>query len=116
MSSASISSSSAAGPQYLSGLSDLIPPETTVLVKASSAFVITVTIALLGLTLIYAGIAVKMHVNASSTVDALFMHLGEDTLKDFVIRKPSQQHPEQAVPGSRAASKAVQSLYAKIES
>lgn len=43
---------------------------------------------LVALAILYAAGAVKQHVNASNTVEAMFKGVDEEYLKEFVIKRP----------------------------
>ncbi len=58
-------------PQY-AAMAALSLKETTVLSVTSTAFVIGTTVVLVSLAILYAASAVKIHVNASNTIEALF--------------------------------------------
>lgn len=59
-----------------------------VLSTTSTAFVVGVTVLLVGLALFYAASAVKAHVNTSNTVEALFSGVDRAYLKGFAIKRP----------------------------
>ena len=65
--------------------------ETGVLQTASSAFVIGVTVTLVVLTVIYAAIAVKAHVNTANTLNAIYRDVHQDYLSEFVIMRPGSK-------------------------
>ena len=54
----------------------------------STAFVVGITVLLVGLTLYYAATAIKAHVNTSNTVEALFTGVDRSYLKGFSIKRP----------------------------
>lgn len=62
--------------------------EIAVLQTASTAFVISMTVILVALTVCYAASAVKGHVNTSSTVEALFTGVDNACFKEFTIKRP----------------------------
>ncbi len=64
---------------------------------------------MVALAILYAASAVRGHVNASNTVEALFKGIGQEYLQEFHIKRP-----ESSESGSRAL-KAIQIQFDKIE-
>jgi hypothetical protein len=62
--------------------------ETGILETSSTAFVVGVTVLLVGLALFYAATAVKGHVNTANTVEALFTGVDLSYLRGFIIQRP----------------------------
>jgi hypothetical protein len=97
-------------PQY-AALAALSLKETSVLATTSTAFVIGITVVLVALAILYAASAVKQHVNASNTVEAMFKGVDEEYLKEFVIKRPETP---QGARGGRAL-KVIQKQFDRVE-
>ena len=67
---------------------------------------------MVAVAILYGASAVKQHVNASSTVEAMFKGVEPEYLKDFVIKRPEKTSESR---GSRAL-KILQHQFDKIES